>query len=261
MAYVIFKQKMSDTECRQVEPGTIFRLFDAKCTKYLFNYPYNGPLAPAAFRHLVNPYKWNLARSDRKAKWITEEGKNQVAVCDPDNVSKPFSKKHFMLRIKVKVPLRCPYNKKTYISCSSVYHESTNPSNTVTSEPQYREQLWDPAATSMTFGMSPPGIGDPHGYGSGGQGSCEAILTIVDPDPESSCGQLTIQIDFYLRSLGMPWDYLAGTPEHQIRTPTCDSLQEGYGNYAFWTGVAFPRGPVGLVMVLDCSIWGRYENT
>lgn len=248
-----FLQKMN-SDCQLVEAGTIFRLFDAKCSKYLLNYKYTGPLSKNPAPH-VNPFKWKVARSDKKSAYIAEESGNQIQVCDTENVLKPFAKKHFMLRMKCKPPIRCPYNRPTYINVSSVYSEAVV--NTVTSAPVSSEQLWDGTSTTMSFSVSPPSIGDPWDFGSSGQGSASIRLTIDAGDPDDTCAQVGITIEYTLNSLGLAWDYLAGMEVKQYRNIGCEGLQRGEGRYAFWTGVARPRGPIGLVMVLDATVWGR----
>lgn len=235
-------------DCTSIASGTVLRLFDAKCTYNLHTFP----TAPAS----VNAYKNKIPRSTSKDALINYERSKQITLCDVNNATKPFARRNFLIRGKVRKHLLCPFDYGLRYRIGYAYGEATGPNNGVNTPQAFSEFDWPDSQNSVTHIITTASIGDPHGRVSEGKSSFTLTLTLSPSSPTNSCAPVNILIQATLNSMGKAVDAYAGTPVIQNRTAGCISMQLGQTVGGFWTGINYEGGPIGLVMSTSWSVGG-----
>jgi hypothetical protein len=82
-----------------IKQGVLFRLFDSRCTKYLNRVPLNitGP---------YTPFRFKIPRKSKKVDYKNFERAHSIRV---DDTGSRFATKNTCLRMKVKLPGKCPW--------------------------------------------------------------------------------------------------------------------------------------------------------
>jgi hypothetical protein len=243
-------------DCTLVNKNIVFRMFDGKCQNLLKTFP-DSPTH-------TNPFKNFCARADRKESYMEFETGNQIPICDPNNIQKPYSKKGYMLRMKTKKGLLCPWNNPPFsVLFQAQYGESLNPTFPVLSPWLETIIPWPENQSSISLTLTTESIGDPFEHGSSGIGSADMTLYLEYDDPSNTCIDPSLHSYAHLNTLGLPIHWLAGPPIDQWKqiSSSCFFFEHGWtpmDNY--WTGAYYYAGPLGVVMNLFIRAWGIWES-
>jgi hypothetical protein len=241
--------------CTLIRSGTILRLFDGKCQNLLKSYP----MSPAH----VNVDRFRVPKSSNKSYYIEKEGASQINICDTENPTKPFAKKGYMMRMKVKKYRGCPWENPPFkVLFQGQYGESLSLSSSVTSP--WFEQIvdWPTGNNSVDCTINTASIGDPFSLGSTGVGSANASVYLEYDDPSDTCTPPAVNLYAHLNSLGLPIDWLSAGPIDKWIPANhgCIFFEHGWTPIdAYWTGAHFYSGPLGVVMNLFIRVWGIWS--
>lgn len=231
------------TSCQPIRAGTVIRLFDLHCATTLL------PPAP------VNPHEHRLTKASEKADYIAFEQSRQLYVCDKPN----FAKKHFLRRMQVKRMPKCPWfeHDAAIYKVEVVYNEATSPFNGINSPTLAQMEQWASGSivnnTYTTESVNAPWA---ELYESDGIGQCQIKVEQIDPDPDNTCGPTSVKVTATLNRFGRAYDTLTGGTIIQEQVLSCEDWRNGGDVFGFWSGVAFPVGPIGLVMSLQYTVTG-----